>query len=95
MGGTLDLCLRFFAGLNILSDKISLSPKLPEHWKKMKFQVRYRNIWFSFLITHDSVTVKADPVGGRLSLQRAAAIPIEINKNVYELRPRKAQEISF
>ncbi|MCK5215682.1 MAG: glycoside hydrolase family 65 protein [Candidatus Omnitrophica bacterium] len=95
MGGTIDLCLRFFAGLNILSDKISLSPKLPAKWKKMKFQVRYRNVWFSFLINKDSVRVKAAPVGGRLSLQRSASIPIEINKVVYELRPRKAQTISL
>jgi len=46
MGGTIDLFLRGFGGLTIKQKCISLEPKLPEEWKRIRFHIRYKNIWF-------------------------------------------------
>ena len=88
MAGSLDLFLRFFAGLSLLEDRVSLEPKLPPGWKKIKFRFRYRNIWFLVRMTKHQVKVTAEPLR-EMFLQKPPAIPIEIAKTVYQLRPRR------
>lgn len=93
MGGTLDLFLKSFAGLAILEDRICLNPKLPERWKSVKFQVRFKNIWFNVKVSKDNLVVTAEPLQ-ETSLQPATKIPIEIKKKTYHLLPNKPHSIS-
>ena len=93
MGGTLDLFLRSFVGLSIQEDRICLNPKLPEKWRKVKFHIRYKNIWFDVTVTQDNLTVLAKPLQ-EVSLQPTTKIPIEIKKKTYHLLPGKPHSIS-
>ncbi|VAX36702.1 Not trehalose-6-phosphate phosphatase [hydrothermal vent metagenome] len=86
MGSTLDLFLRSFGGLNISEDRICLNPKLPEQWQGIKFNVRYKNIWFNIKITHGEFTVLAEPVH-KNALQPTTEIPIQINNQAHALYP--------
>ncbi|MCK5083994.1 MAG: hypothetical protein KAR31_13885, partial [Candidatus Omnitrophica bacterium] len=94
MGGTLDLFLRSFAGLNILEDRICLDPKLPEQWQSIKFKVRYKNIWFDIHVTKDVLSVLVKPFK-EASLTPKAEIPIEIKKKIYNLLPGKLHKVSI
>ncbi len=89
MGGTLDLFLRSFGGLTISEDRICLNPKLPEAWQSIKFNVRYKNIWFNVIIEKKKITVVAEPVH-KNALQSSTEIPIEINNQTHHLRSGKA-----
>lgn len=94
MGSTLDLFLRVFAGLAISEDRICLSPKLQEGWKRIKFHVRYKNIWFHINAEKDKVKILVEPLK-EISLQPSTEIPIEINKETYQLLPGKTYTISI
>ena len=84
MGGTLDLFLRSFGGLTISEDRICLNPKLPEKWQSIKFNVRYKNIWFNVAVEKGKITVIAEPVH-KNALQPTTKIPIEINNRTYHI----------
>lgn len=88
MAGTINLLLKCFAGLSISEKGICLNPVLPEEWKRLKFQVRYKNIWFSIIITKKYVSILANPLRA-ISLQPSTAIPVEVNKETHQIFPRK------
>jgi len=94
MGGTIDIFMKSFAGLEILKDRISLNPKLPPKWKKTKFNVRYKNIWFAIELTKKKATILAEPLK-ELMLQPSAEIPINIREKQYKLSPGVAKSISL
>lgn len=93
MGSTIDLFLRSYAGLNILEDCICLDPKLPKEWQELKFNVRYKNIWFAVAVTADSLTVTASPLK-EVSLQPSTKIPIVIKGKTYHLFAGKPHIVS-
>ncbi|MEW5895357.1 MAG: glycosyl hydrolase family 65 protein [Candidatus Omnitrophota bacterium] len=88
MAGTIELMLRSYAGLSILEDRVSLNPQLPSEWDRLQFKIRYKNVWFSIMITHHAVNVNAAPLKD-FSLQCAAKIPFEVNHTPVFLTPGK------
>jgi len=90
MAGTINLLLRRYAGLAIREDRICLNPDLPEKWDCLKFKIRYKNIWFSIILTHKEASLRARPLRD-ISLQTGAAIPIEIKKRTQHLKPGKVK----
>ncbi|MBN1520966.1 MAG: glycoside hydrolase family 65 protein [Candidatus Aureabacteria bacterium] len=52
MGGSLDIALRGFAGINTLKDRIHVYPSLPKNWRKMRFKFCYRKKWISVSVTN-------------------------------------------
>ncbi|MFP4473477.1 MAG: glycoside hydrolase family 65 protein [Candidatus Omnitrophota bacterium] len=94
MAGTVDVMLRSFAGLAILEDQICLNPELPAKWRKLKFRVRYKNIWFSLVLTQDKVSVCAKPISD-VSLQQSGKIPIQIKGKKHQLSPGKYVKIDL
>jgi len=93
MGATIDLFMRSFGGLEIYEDRISLNPKLPKGWHRVKFNVRFKNIWFHVEVIKDSLKIIAKPMQG-VSLSPSTKIPIEIRKKTYHLIPGKLHNIS-
>ncbi|MCA9403390.1 MAG: glycoside hydrolase family 65 protein [Candidatus Omnitrophica bacterium] len=88
MGSSIDLFLKQFAGLNLAEDRLSLDPRLPDHWRSIKFSVRFKNMWFHLHIAQDELTVTAKPLRG-LVLQAMTKIPIDIGGRAYELEAGK------
>ncbi len=94
MGSSLDLFLRSFAGLEISEDRICLAPKLKEKWKRIKFNVRYKNIWFYVTVTKKKLTILAEPLQ-EISLQVSTEIPIEIYNTTHKLIPGKSYSVKL
>jgi trehalose/maltose hydrolase-like predicted phosphorylase len=64
MGGTINIVSRVFAGITYHEHgKIDITPALPKHWKRLAFKLRFKGVVYSFAITRDNITVKADPHG--------------------------------
>lgn len=94
MGGSIGLFLKCFVGLSTGDNRISINPKLPKEWTRIRFHVRYRDIWFNTTITKNKITVLAEPLR-KTSLQSSTAIPVEINNKTYEISPGKTFEVSI
>jgi trehalose/maltose hydrolase-like predicted phosphorylase len=69
MAGTLWVILRNFAGLTIFGDTVSLSPALPDHWRRLKFSVLHRGVLHRFEITRDRIQVGVDRKGKPFTAQ--------------------------
>ena len=93
MGGSLDLFLRNFGGVMFKDGRLALNPKIPEGWKRVSFNIRYKNVWFFIEITKDQLTVKAELLGDT-SFMSAAKIPVVIKNKTYQLIPGKPHTIS-
>jgi len=48
-----------FAGLQIVEGELHLAPKLPAHWRKLSFPLRWRNAQMRFSFEHDALTVES------------------------------------
>ena len=94
MAGTILLLLKCFAGFAFKEDRICINPDLPESWKRIKFYAKYKNVWFSIMIAEDKVVVQAEPVR-EFAWMSSATMPIEINKKIYNLSPRKKLTVHF
>jgi len=77
-----------FAGLHIREDRISLNPKLPEGWRRIKFRIRYKNIWFHIHVTKGQLKVSVQPLQESFLISKPE-IPIEIKKKMHKLLPGK------
>jgi len=88
MGGSINLLFQCFAGLQILEDRIALRPFLPQEWKKIHFDFRYKDIWFQVVISRKRVVVRAAPLY-EISLLPSRSIPVVIKGKNHSLTPGK------
>ncbi len=57
MGGTIDIIYKSFAGINLFKDKISIEPDLPDHWKRVRFKIKFHGKWFQIDIDRNKIIV--------------------------------------
>lgn len=48
-----------FAGVQIVEGELHLAPKLPAHWRKLSFPLRWRNVQMRFSFENDVLTVES------------------------------------
>lgn len=94
MGSSWDLFVRIFAGLTVQEEGISLSPRLPKKWTKIRFSVRFRNIWFNMEVQKKAVKLLIEPVK-EMSLQLAQEVPVTIFEKQYMLKVKKLHTIKY
>jgi len=94
MGSSIDLLLRCFAGLEILEDKISINPILPEKWKSLRFQVRYKNIWFHIRLDSQKMKIIVEFVE-ELAMMSSVEVPVRVKNKTYRLTPGKPTVIKY
>ena len=58
MAGSIDIIMRYFAGVNLSGITPALNPHLPKHWDKLEFRICHRKIWYDLEITQRHVKVK-------------------------------------
>ncbi|MFX1255233.1 MAG: HAD-IA family hydrolase [Promethearchaeota archaeon] len=58
MAGTVLLALYSYAGLDLRAEKIRINPCLPDHWRKMIFNIDFKGDTYYFEITTGSVKVR-------------------------------------
>ena len=90
MGGSLDLVMRGFAGLEILEDRIKISPVLPRGFEKISFRINYRNNWIYFVVDNKQVSIFIQRDG-----KEGFSTPVEIKGRVYYLDSGKRYKITI
>ncbi|MDD5614486.1 MAG: glycosyl hydrolase family 65 protein, partial [Candidatus Omnitrophica bacterium] len=80
MGGSIDVVLRGFAGVDAFHDKIVINPSLPKRWHRIKFRINYKDTWISFAVTENQVAVY---VQGRK--YERFPVPFEINSKLHHI----------
>ena len=82
------IALSAYAGINLHAENIRLSPNLPESWKKMSFNFRFRQNYYTFEITTDTVTVKYKSTKDKKT-------DIYINNKKYTLEPERVYSFNY
>ncbi|KRN02135.1 trehalose and maltose hydrolase (phosphorylase) [Levilactobacillus senmaizukei DSM 21775 = NBRC 103853] len=60
MGAVTFLATRYYAGIDSLASKLTITPHLPHGWNQIAFKQLIRGIRYTFEITHHQITVTAD-----------------------------------
>ncbi|RKY43817.1 MAG: glycoside hydrolase family 65 protein [Candidatus Omnitrophota bacterium] len=90
MGGSIDLVLRGFAGLNFQKDKIEIKPSLPRKWKKITFNFLFRRVGFKVSIDRRKIKIQTFLPWGKI-----LKIPVEVNGSKYYLLGGKVFTLSY
>lgn len=80
MGGSLDIAVRGFAGIDVLEDRIRVNPHLPEKWQRLKLKCCYQGRWIFLTITKNQVEIFIQGPSGR-----PYPALFEINYQLYHL----------
>ncbi len=94
MGGTINVLLCCLAGIRLVEDTMVITPKLPKHWKRLRFYIRHRNVWCYFNMTPDKIDIAAERVKDA-SILSPEVIPLEVKGTKYQLVPGKKISIQF
>ncbi|MDJ0698732.1 MAG: HAD-IA family hydrolase [Woeseiaceae bacterium] len=60
MAGTVLLALVSYAGLDVTGPVVSLAPRLPAHWRAMRFNIGFRGQRYFFEVDQDVVRVRGE-----------------------------------
>jgi HAD superfamily hydrolase (TIGR01509 family) len=60
MAGTVMIAISTYGGVDVRGDILRVNPDLPENWKKMAFNLRFRGVHFEFELTADQVSIRCD-----------------------------------
>ena len=80
MGGSIDMVLRGFAGIQVMDDRIKITPRVPEQVRRIKFKICYRKRWIDIEVT--KTELKMNVIGRRKVVNM---IPVEINSKLHLL----------
>lgn len=58
MGGSINIAIKRYAGLNLENGIIRIDPDLPKSWKEFIFKIKYQGIWYALEIKRDQITIK-------------------------------------
>jgi len=78
MGGSIDIVLRGFAGINVSRDRISINPSLPKEWRRIRLNLLYKNKWIFLTLTKSQVKIFIRGPRGK-----SCPFHVEINGRVY------------
>jgi trehalose/maltose hydrolase-like predicted phosphorylase len=60
MTGTVFFTLRAFAGINLDGPILEVNPRLPTHWRAIRFSLSFKGCRYTLMITTADVKVKVD-----------------------------------
>lgn len=58
IGGTWQVLINGFAGVRVIRDELSLSPRLPHHWRKIIFSMYWRGCFLRLEVKNTKVRIK-------------------------------------
>ncbi|MFH1655713.1 MAG: glycosyl hydrolase family 65 protein [Candidatus Omnitrophota bacterium] len=76
IGGSIDIVIKGFAGVNITDEGININPSLPKKWRSLKLKLRYKRNWIYLSITKRKISIL---------LQGKSSIPIEVRGISYSI----------
>jgi len=65
MAGTINTVRKYLAGIRTYSDRITIKPYFPSHWKKFKFRIVHQGLTYHFDYTPAGVLVTLESKKGR------------------------------
>jgi trehalose/maltose hydrolase-like predicted phosphorylase len=60
MAGSIMMVINTFAGLSFSNSLISINPDLPEHWRNIKFKIKFKNQNFDFEFKKSEIKIRCD-----------------------------------
>ncbi len=57
MGGSINIALKRYAGVDVIGGIININPDIPKKWKYIKFKIKYNEIWYSLVIEKYKIIV--------------------------------------
>ena len=58
MGGSINIALKRYAGINLINDIIHIDPDIPKKWKHIQFKIKYRDIWYDLEIERRKISLE-------------------------------------
>ncbi|HKK09880.1 MAG TPA: glycosyl hydrolase family 65 protein, partial [Bacteroidales bacterium] len=77
MAGTVMIALTTYAGIHLNGENLEINPNLPDLWKKMDFNMKFKGTDYHFSIGKENLTVMATKTNKDATLV--------VNKNTYTL----------
>ncbi len=94
MGGSVDLFLRSYMDLAVRGDCLCLGPRIPARWKKVRLQVRFKNIWFRIEADKKKLNVSAEPIKG-VAIPPPREVPLTVGGDTRSLKTGKTYTFSL
>ncbi len=60
MAGTVMIAITTFAGVDLRGNILKINPALPERWKEMKFNLRFKGVRYELDISNNSIKIKSN-----------------------------------
>ncbi|MDP8262486.1 MAG: glycosyl hydrolase family 65 protein [Candidatus Ancaeobacter aquaticus] len=80
MGGSIDIAMRRFAGIDIRYDHIKVDPHLPRLWNSVRVQFIFKGTVFIFTVTKSSLTIEI-----RSKKTKRKSFPLEVQGKSYRV----------
>ncbi|MFH2138921.1 MAG: glycosyl hydrolase family 65 protein [Candidatus Omnitrophota bacterium] len=90
LGGSIDVVIRGFAGIEMLDDRIKITPRVPRQLKRICFKICYRKRWIDIEVTKKELKIH---IGGRRKVVNM--MPVEINSKLHLLPEGRAVKFSI
>ena len=88
MGGSIDIVIRAFAGMDIQKGHIKIDPDLPKHWRNIKLKFCFKRKWIALSMTKRQLAIS---IRGQKTKQ--VKLPVEIQGRLYNLLLGKTYKI--
>jgi trehalose/maltose hydrolase-like predicted phosphorylase len=63
MGGSVEIVLRHYAGIDTVGDVIGFHPRLPEPLARLRLRVRHRGLWLAVEVTRERFVLESEAGG--------------------------------
>lgn len=81
------VAVKGFAGLRVTGEGLSLDPRLPARWQKLRFSVFWHGLRFAVLIAPGEVCIEADPDNSGEAVWRICGVPAKCGPGGRITRP--------
>ncbi|SKA74923.1 haloacid dehalogenase superfamily, subfamily IA, variant 3 with third motif having DD or ED/beta-phosphoglucomutase family hydrolase [Paucidesulfovibrio gracilis DSM 16080] len=88
MAGTLDIVTRYFAGVDVTGERLTIQPHLPAHWSELELKLRFRGDWYG---------LRLKPGKLRVTLLESSkdAVHLVVQGRSVELTPGRARTVTL
>ena len=84
MSGTVMIAMSTYAGVDFRGDTLLIEPSLPKQWKRMVFQLKFKNVHYKLSISADKIHIFAD-----------ADTQVKVLDTTYQIQAHQPAEINY
>jgi len=88
MAGTLDVLMKYFAGIDTSAEILNINPHMPKHWSNLAFRICHKKKWYDFAFTQNKLKVTAVGKGNH-------KVSMNIQGKKIKLTPDKARLVKI